>query len=791
MLMMIKRSNRGKLSGSLGGRALPDMRKGAQHKRRHPLPYALILVLGLVLSLGMVPATAEAEISGPPAHDKSATKVNNDGTVDVTLNVTGAVDKHSKSSKSDVIVVLDLSGSMNAVASPDKNRTYYTGETYDDGSKCEVKYYEGDRGHKAGWYYVYGNRYLNQLYEDSDFYSTTGNETTRLGTAKSAVESLVKELLANNDASNPDLVHVSLVTFSNVATVKVPLTNNETTIDNAVNGLTAVGGTNWEDALNTAAMIKTREGASASVVFVSDGDPTYRATLGNKELNFKQGTDSNTGKHYYGEGNGDSLNQNYNYAKLQAQAIVKKGWEFYSVAAFGNVNNMSKLVTDAGEQAEGHFFKASDRDALNKAFESIVKSITTTVSYTDVSIHDSLSDFVEYVLPSSTADEPTFTYMRNGEPWNDAPAAHLNKDGAVVWNVGDLDPDTTYSVTFKVRLTQAAYDAAAPKDGVKAVSDVKTNSDVASKDFVRYTIKTDVDGTTTTGEPQQSEYKSPTVTVPTSILHVKKFWETNGWENVSKPSQLQVKVKQQDNKDNKYYDYKTVTLNADNNWSYDVVVAAGPEGHNYTVEEVGAPEGWVTKLPDDVAFLHGWTKQEGNQEITNALKTAKLTITKSVTGNFGDTSKYFSFTLTDASGKAITNVNPVDGTSNGVILGNDGSFKLKDGQKLVVELPYGATYKVFENDPNDPKGAKDTVNYTTSVKSSGGSATTDKEPRTASSPEGGITKDTTIAYTNKRDVTPDVGVDLGSGAPYAAVFGGVGIAGVIWMVLKRRNSLGI
>lgn len=122
-------------------------------------------------------------------------------------------------------------------------------------------------------------------------------------------------------------------------------------------------------------------------------------------------------------------------------------------------------------------------------------------------------------------------------------------------------------------------------------------------------------------------------------------------------------------------------------------------------------------------------------------------------------------------------------------LGNNGAFTLKNGQKLVVELPYGASYQVVEHDPK--VGTNDTVEYTTSVEASGGSATTDAKERTAKSPTGGITKDTTITYTNKRDVTPDVGVDLGSGAPYAAVFGGAGLAGVIWMVLKRRNSLGI
>jgi hypothetical protein len=489
----------------------------------------------------------------------------------------------------------------------------------------------------------------------------------------------------------------------------------------------------------------------------------------------------------WGSGYDDPNGDNYKYALDQAKTIVDKKWELYSVAAFGNVNNMKNLVSGAGEQTDGHYFQASDSDTLNAAFESIVKSITTTVSYTNVSIHDSLSQSVKYDLPSG-AEEPTFTYKKNDESYTPETPAKL-ENGAVVWSVGDLEPGTTYSVTFKVKLTQADYDAAAPMDGKDPVSKVKTNSDNPDnqyKDYVEYQIKTDVNGTTTTGELQKSKYDSPTVTVPTSILHVSKIWNTKPWNNVSLPSKLlpptlQVKV-MQDGKD-----YKTVTLYANKDWSEDVVVAAGPEGHKYTVEEV-APEGWNKELPD-FAFLQGWTKQEGNQAITNTLKTAKLTIVKSVTGNFGDTSKAFSFKLTvkDASGNEITNVTPDKDTSDGVIL-KDGSFELKNGQKLVVELPYGASYKVVEN---EPKGTNDTVDYTTTIDAVG-DATIDKDTsRTASSPEGGIKQKTTITYTNKRDVTPDVGVDLGSGAPYAAIFGGAGLAGVIWMVLKRRNSLGI
>jgi hypothetical protein len=770
MLMMIKRSNRGKLSGSLGGKALPDMRRGAQYKQpKRGLLYSLVLGLVFALALGTLPATAEAAISGAPAHEKSA-KINDDGTVDITLNVTGAVDHSSESSKADVIVVLDLSGSMNAVPNPYKNKVYFSNKTL-NGNTRKVKYFNSRRTfwdyYPAGWYYE-DNPY--ESYDDDLFYSTT-NEPTRLDTAKSAVKSLVHQLLANN-SSHPNTVNVSLVTFNNTATVKQVLTNNETDIDDAVSSLSADGGTNWEDALKTASGITTREGASASVVFVSDGDPTFRNTKGDGDYS------NLTPKGLWGSGYDDPNGDNYKYALDQAKTIVGKKWELYSVAAFGNVSNMQRLVEDAGEQVDGHYFPASDSASLNAAFDSIVKSITTTVSYTNVSIHDALSQSVSYVLPDG-AKEPTFTYQKNGELWTPTTPAKV-ENGSVVWNVGDLEQNVIYSVTFKVKINQAAYDAAAPKDGVEAVTSVKTNSDDEAKDYVQYQIKTDVNGTPTTSDPATAKYESPTVNVPTSTLHISKTWDRKGWDSVSVPSELKVQIKQNDKP------YKTVTLNSRNDWKADVVVAAGPDGHTYSVVE-NALAGWDATLPGDV-MLQGLAKQEGKQAITNTIKTSKLTIKKSVSGNFGDTSKGFSFKLTDASNAAIVNAQAAEGTSEDVNLANDGTFTLKNGRSLVVELPYGATYSVVENDPKD---TNDTVDYTTSINVGNSGATTDESARKASSPKDGITKDTTITYTNNRDVTPDVGVDLGSGAPYVAVVGGIGVAGVIWMALKRRNRQGI
>ena len=160
-------------------------------------------------------------------------------------------------------------------------------------------------------------------------------------------------------------------------------------------------------------------------------------------------------------------------------------------------------------------------------------------------------------------------------------------------------------------------------------------------------------------------------------------------------------------------------------------------------------------------------------------------------GNFGDRSQSFGFTLNlkDASGKAITDAAR---TGNGLTGGTDGNytFDLKNGRYVSITVPYGTSYTVVEDDLNHGISSSDPDYYNTTVAvKKGGSGSVSNEERKASSEK--MTANTTVTYTNSRTVDPDVGVDLGSGAPHAAVFGGAGLAGVIWMVLKRRNSQGI
>lgn len=122
--------------------------------RGNTLLRALLAVFAALIAFGVTPALA----AEPPATSKIVTS-NDDGTYTLSLSVTGKSQASSSSSKADVIVALDTSGSMS--------------------------------------------------------YSATGG--TRLSVAKSAVNSLAEELLSNNTTENPDAVQLSLVTFSNYA----------------------------------------------------------------------------------------------------------------------------------------------------------------------------------------------------------------------------------------------------------------------------------------------------------------------------------------------------------------------------------------------------------------------------------------------------------------------------------------------------------------------------------------------------------------------------------------------
>lgn len=106
------------------------------------------------------------------------------------------------------------------------------------------------------------------------------NEENRDRNAKNAANELAKKLLtsANNTLSLNQQVQMAVVTFSDEAQT----TSNFTTSPDAISGAVSAapdGGTNWEDALRTANSLSSgRVGVQKHIVFLSDGNPTFRST---------------------------------------------------------------------------------------------------------------------------------------------------------------------------------------------------------------------------------------------------------------------------------------------------------------------------------------------------------------------------------------------------------------------------------------------------------------------------------------------------------------------------------
>lgn len=168
-------------------------------------------------------------------------------------------------------------------------------------------------------------------------------------------------------------------------------------------------------------------------------------------------------------------------------------------------------------------------------------------------------------------------------------------------------------------------------------------------------------------------------------------------------------------------------------------------------------------------------------EIVNKYEAGSLSISKTVTGNLGDKSKYFAFTvtLTGEEGKTYA-AEPfeVTGGSNqsnpdSIAIGTSETFYLHDGETITIaNLPYGVSYTVVET----PDDAYDTYINGSETASADGKA------------EGTVgAAATTVAYRNDNNNGEiDTGITTDN-LPYIVLMGIVVLAGVA-MIAKRRMA---
>lgn len=494
---------------------------------------ALVAMAALPSTVALAEETAGNGLPAP-AHTKTITD-NGDGTYTLSLDVTGDSESSTESTPADVVLVIDTSGSM------------------------------------------------------------AGN---RIDTVKRAARGLVNTMLTaeNEKLDASQQIRVSVVSFSSKVNSTSDFTASVRTAQGTINGLNAwdnghqsSGGTNWEDALNTAndVLASGRADANKYIVFLSDGAPTFRVssvqTGSHGALKWVDGwfkwvdvpdydkDDSNlTPSGCHGSGTGDRFNANYNCAV--AAANKRGNATLFAVSAGSEANQkMNTFATDT----KGSFLDGTNEQSLNAAFSQIAQTITNSASYKDVKIVDQLTDYVELADTVTDGTLTSATVTKKSADGTEVPCAGatVKVDGKKVSvdlsGEGELEKGTTYTLSFRIKPTAAAYDAVAAGELSNPVPTL-VNDGTSATTLEYKTVSKRTGSADVVSDPLYDRYEIQHITLPTAKLTVNKAWANQGDDaRANQPVHVQVT--------RNGADYgMPVELSASNNWTAELTITANP-----------------------------------------------------------------------------------------------------------------------------------------------------------------------------------------------------------------------
>ena len=394
-----------------------------------------------------------------------------------------------------------------------------------------------------------------------------GNNTTRLQAAKKAVNDLAAQLAQKKNSNGDPLVRMSLIKFSTKADPVMGLTELTTSGNNsglnqiktAVNNLSADGGTNWDHALQLANEENDLDsGRGTFVIFVTDGDPTFRNTrmdVTDKALQGETNNRSGNPNPYYlnntvyGPGDNDKTGKCYDAAVIQGNAIVSAGKTIYTIGISNDVTKVQTFNTDI--HGNGAYL-AADSSALNRAFADIEASISGASGWGNIKMTDGITnlsntvqktgltnvggDFSYWTAPAPSNWDSMTEAQKNAYkppanafvPWDPqsagaAPAVYNGQTGAVEWNMGNTfmpEAGVTYQVRFKVWPSQEAYDYIAKlNNGTIQYDNLPANVRAQIiKNGSTYTLKTNEPNANTTYQPAIKTGDKVTVSGDTKTL---------------------------------------------------------------------------------------------------------------------------------------------------------------------------------------------------------------------------------------------------------------------------------
>lgn len=407
------------------------------------------------------------------------------------------------------------------------------------------------------------------------------------------------------------------------------------------------GGTNWQAGIKKGEdVLKTGSGTKKYVVFLTDGNPTFRYNESGKTV---------------GEGNDDSQGYNYNAAitEWNSSPTLKAATGKYVIDATptGSANCKTLAQTLSGNAADyltENYLKGNNEESIKNSFNKIAKAITYA-SYNNVTITDTLSDYAEFKTkdvngrPVIKVYKGTKTYTKDTSgtitgiqsvEQEETLAEGTNKDYEYTYNPdtktvtvklnGELEQNKTYWIEFDIKPTEKAYKEYLTNGGYGTtkgdlLTDAPGNTSSSNKlgfysnSGAKVTYKVDK------SNPKSEDYDKPViqVTPDTTKQVVEKKWIGDAKSSVDVKLTAKVTIGNEE-KELSHETYKSLpdqmqeTLNKDNNWKatwsnlptkyyYEDTTNKTIQSADisYSVDEVNVPQGYAKDISAPVSSENG------------------------------------------------------------------------------------------------------------------------------------------------------------------------------------------
>lgn len=499
--------------------------------------------------------------------------------------------------------------------------------------------------------------------------------------AKEAANALAKKLLTDKNSAllSEQQVQMAVVTFSTNASLKQTFTTDASKINNAVEG-DPDGGTNWEAALKLANDLQGRSGVKKHIIFLSDGNPTYRISNypigcgGSRNQCNPDDSWYTTPESVHGAGTeGSDERYGYNYAAALAEANKRDGdAALYVVKTSTKANKMADLAVQANAM-NGKEFDGTNAENLTKAFDQIYSSITSSAKIKVFSITDTLSQWVDPVEFAGVANGTditqyvtvkngstkltsgyTATYSVDSSGSRTVTVTFNGADGIVAEKADDID------VSFKVKPSDAAYADYAKNKQYPNKGEANTGTESAGQQGyysnagakLNYCVLTEVNGATSCVRTE-AEYPHPVVQVKLGKINITKQWSDGDDKHANDSVTVQLQRKAIGATTDAENVGNPITLNAAHKWT--TTVDNLLPGYTYSVVETSDDDRYDVSYAGNDADLTKkmvWSSADKgtlNATITNTRKTVSLSnaisVKKNLTGRDWKDSDQFDFTL--------------------------------------------------------------------------------------------------------------------------------------------------